>query len=322
VISALRKPATGKLTPRRQIDPNDLQVRDLFVDTPEPAHLALLGLPDDTAVAAGGGRPGAAGGPAAFREAVSILGSAYDVETQSDASHLKLVDMGDAATIRGDSRASHEAVTAAVDAALARARLVVAVGGGHDLTFAALRALARLGNFGGVNVDAHLDVRTAPAGVITSGTPFRRALEELPQFAGDRFSCVGAAPGSVGAGHARWLRAQGSQIHGLAEVRRRGSDEVVRDALRRAGAGIRFVSLDLDVVTAAHAPGVSAPAAVGLDPVEFVAAARTAAADPTVRYIDLMELNPEFDTDGRTARLAAIAFAAIVSGVADRAAAG
>jgi len=321
VIPVLRKPASGRITPRREIDSDDLQIRDLFVETSERVDLALVGLPDDTAVSAGGGRAGAAGGPAAFRAAVSRLGSAYDADTQSDASGLKLVDLGDAATIRGDSRASHEAVTAAIDTALARAALVVAVGGGHDLTFAALRALARLGNFGGVSVDAHLDVHASADGAITSGSPFRRALENLPQLAGKRFSCVGPAPGSVGAGHARWLRTQGSHIHGLGEIRRLGAEAVVRDALRRAGPGARFVSLDLDVVAAAHAPGVSAPAPVGLDPAEFVAAARTAATDPTVRYIDLMELNPEYDPDGRTARLAAITLAAIVSGLVERGAA-
>ena len=74
----------------------------------------------------------------------------------------------------------------------------------------------------------------------------------------------------------------------------------------------------LDLHDAAHAPGVSAPNPCGCSPHDLARWARWAGREPRVRCIDLMELCPPMDVDGRTARLAAHLFLCFLRGVAER----
>jgi arginase family enzyme len=78
------------------------------------------------------------------------------------------------------------------------------------------------------------------------------------------------------------------------------------------------VSLELDSVEAASAPGVSAPCPDGFSAAELFACAYAAGADERVRVLDVMELSPPLDVDGRTARLAAMAIWSFLAGCAAR----
>jgi arginase family enzyme len=77
-----------------------------------------------------------------------------------------------------------------------------------------------------------------------------------------------------------------------------------------------FVSFDLDVLDAAHAPGVSAINPAGWTCARPKPGWRACGADPRVRCFDLMELNPAHDPDGRTARVAAHLFLSFLQGFA------
>jgi formiminoglutamase len=68
-----------------------------------------------------------------------------------------------------------------------------------------------------------------------------------------------------------------------------------------------FWGLDMDVVRAADAPGVSAPNPLGMSGEELCLLAELAGAEPRSRLLEISELNPAYDIDGRTARLAAAA---------------
>jgi len=82
----------------------------------------------------------------------------------------------------------------------------------------------------------------------------------------------------------------------------------VRRALRENDqARAVFWGFDLDVVNAAEAPGVSAPNPLGLSGAELCELAALAGAEPRTRIVEFSEMNPAFDLDGRTARLAAAA---------------
>ena len=68
---------------------------------------------------------------------------------------------------------------------------------------------------------------------------------------------------------------------------------------------VLYLTIDLDVLPAHTAPGVSAPAALGVDLPIIVAAVRAAARTGKLSLMDIVELNPRFDVDGRTAKSAA-----------------
>ncbi len=281
------------------------------------ARVALIGLPDDTGVRLNGGRPGAALGPHAFRAALAGFGTPYDAATRS-VIELRVFDAGDVEPAEGNDEAAlfetHARVEAALTALHELGLVPACVGGGHDLSLPSIRALSRLSgaSLGGLNVDAHLDVRKR----VGSGMAFRRLIEEeclaptrfvefgLGRFVNDEADCV-------------WLESLGAELITAEQVARR---EVSVEAClgRIVASGTSFVSIDLDAIDAAAMPGVSALNPAGLDVHVVTALAAAAGATSAVRHFDLMELCPEQDSSGRSARIAAQLFLAYLSGFARR----
>ncbi|GAB4386160.1 MAG: formimidoylglutamase [Phycisphaerales bacterium] len=262
---------------------------------PDEAQIALIGLPDDRGVAMNGGRVGAALGPAAFRAALARYGASEPL----DRDWPRVCDVGDVQP-GGSLTETHDRVSAAVGAVVERGLFPIAIGGGHDLTYAVVRAVAeRVTVEHGVYFDAHLDVREQAG----SGMSFRRLIEDcslrtLHVHGLDRFSNVRE--------HMAWFVSHGGDV----------------DAFQPEGtwpSGNTFVSLDLDVIDQAYAPGVSAMNPCGWTPSLAQRWVRAAGARPQVRCFDIMELNPRFDEGGRTARLAARLFLEFLSGFAERA---
>jgi len=139
-------------------------------EVPKTCEVALIGLSDDTGVRLNHGRPGAKDGPRAFREAPAK----YRVARPAEFDSPQVFDAGD--VIPGaDIYETHDRITEAVSALLALNLLPIAVGGGHDLTYPFVRAVAqRYSPLTGVYFDAHLDVRAE----VCSGMAFRKIVEE------------------------------------------------------------------------------------------------------------------------------------------------
>lgn len=287
------------------------------------AYMGLVGVPFDTAIVLGGGRAGSRGGPTAVREALKRYGVAYNLEKDIDLSDLQLVDFGDVEVVEEDVVETHRRVRAVVKKIHEIGVIPLTIGGGHDLAYPTGLALAAgvAGRVGGINVDAHLDVREVIEGRITSGTPFRRLLEEsrgrvLPAA----FVEVGAQ-GDVNARcHVDYLKERGSTIVPLEQVNAEGAGAVMIRALEIASreTEVLFFSLDIDAVAQAFAPGCSAPGPRGLTPQQVWEMAFLAGSHPQVRSMDLVEINPRYDVDGRTARLGISLILAFLCGLKTR----
>jgi formiminoglutamase/guanidinobutyrase len=103
----------------------------------------------------------------------------------------------------------------------------------------------------------------------------------------------------------------------LAHVQKDGMELYMSRALSRAtNSGAAFVSFDIDGCAEAFAPAVSAPSADGLTPRQAVEAAFLAGQQEQVRLFEVVELNPHYDRDNQTARLAATIITAYLTGVA------
>lgn len=133
--------------------------------------------------------------------------------------------------------------------------------------------------------------------------PFRKLVEECGVPA---LHLHGFRPLVNARDHHAWFKAHGGRIH---------SD---RARILLPKARDIFVSFDLDVLDAAHAPGVSALNPAGWTPRLAETWVRACGATRTVRCFDLMELNPSHDQDGRTARVAAHLFLSFLQGYAER----
>jgi formiminoglutamase len=287
-------------------------------DSAAGCQLALLGLPDDTGVRLNGGRPGAADGPSALRAALSSFGTSWDGLSEQ-ALAVRVFDAGDIEPAPGESEAAlfatHARVEAAVSALHEQGLTPVCVGGGHDLSLPSISALSkRLGRpLGGINVDAHLDVRER----VGSGMAFRRLIEGGfldPR----RFVTFGVGRFVNDQRDAVWLAERGgSQLSvehaGLSDLRPKS---VVSHAVA-AGEGA-FLSVDLDALDASVMPGVSALNPAGLSLAQVAALVEIAAMSPGIQHFDLMELSPPWDLSGRSARVAAYLLLCFVAGFARR----
>jgi formiminoglutamase len=289
------------------------------VDAPDGCRIALLGLPDDTGVRLNFGRPGAKEGPLAFRAALSGFGASFDALSEQPLQTL-IFDAGDVEPASGDDEAAlfetHRRVEAAARELHALGLTVLSVGGGHDLSLPTISALAKhhARAIGGINVDAHLDVRER----VGSGMPFRRLIEGGWLDAA-RFVELGLGRFSNDQRDFEWLRERGSELILVDQVLGQGvrPESLLERAL---SAGVGFVSIDLDGLDAAYAPGVSATNPLGMRIEHAAELAEAAGARREVGHFDVMELCPPHDLDGRTARAAAYLCLAFVAGYARRAA--
>jgi formiminoglutamase len=268
---------------------------EIRTQSPQGCRVALLGLPDEMGVRLNGGRPGAAQGPDAFRKALARYGTARPER----GSWPPIFDAGDVRPTL-DLDETHRRVTAVTSELLQRELLPVAIGGGHDLTFPFVRALAEreARPLSGIYLDAHLDVRDEPG----SGMAFRRLVEACGVQGLD---VRGMDPYSNRRDHLAWFRAHGGKTGGF------GPDDPWPS-------GPLFMSVDLDVIDQAFAPGVSAQNPAGWSPTRVEAWVQAAGRCSRIGAFDLMELSPPWDEGGRTARLAARLFCSFLHGVSER----
>jgi formiminoglutamase len=276
----------------------------------EAPKAVLLGFPSDEGVRRNGGRVGAAGGPRAIRAALYRMTPDPKLEAFEDLLG-RTRDLGDLEISRNlefDQKHLGEALAPYLEAGA----FVIVLGGGHEASYGHFQgyALARR-KVEILNWDAHADVRELKQGQAHSGSPFRQAIED-PSRACRRYTVAGLQPHSVARAHLEFVQQHGRSVW-RDEVTRERIEELYQSAQAPA-----LVSFDLDAVTEAEAPGVSAPGAGGLSSEIWLAAAYAAGRSPAVASADVVELNPAVDRDGQTARLAALTVWWILRGYTER----
>jgi formiminoglutamase len=266
--------------------------------------VALLGFACDAGVARNHGRAGAAEGPAGLRRALANLawrriGPAWDA--------------GDVA-VAGDALEDGQAELATtVSRLLDAGHRPLVVGGGHEVAFGSFSGLAehlarhavdRAPAVGIVNLDAHLDLR---AGRASSGTPFRQVAEACAARRWPfRYLCLGVDEGSNTEALFDTARRLGAGWRRDRDMTSGRLDEATAELAAFLATVERVqLTVDLDVLPAAVAPGVSAPAPRGVALEVIEALVDTVVASGKLALGEVAELNPRFDPDGRTARVAA-----------------
>ena len=274
-------------------------------------QVGLLGLPFDGAIPS---RPGARFGPEAIRQ--GLLKLAAD-DGRRALTTLEIGDYGDAVCIQGNVAATHERCYEAARAIAVTAQLPIFLGGDHSLTFPCFRAVAeRKHPLGLIIFDAHHDVRTYTAEQISSGTPFRRCLELGKEYLrGANLVQIGLRPFANSRTYADYCRAQGITCLSVHDVDAQGIVESAKLAASIAGAGTAgvYLSIDIDVVDAAFAPGASATAPGGLTAREILTAVATVAEHASLVAADIMEVSPPLDEGGRSSDLAALILATLLA---------
>jgi formiminoglutamase len=277
-----------------------------------PARVALIGFPTDEGVRRNRGRPGAAAAPAEIRRHLARLVP----DARAGQAFVELLeqtrDLGDV-PIAGDLARDQERLAAMVAEQLAAGAFVIVLGGGHETAYghflgyvSAERPVAIL------NWDAHPDVRELKDGRGHSGSPFREALTH-PSERCRGYRVAGLLPQSSAAAHLAFVADRGGKV-----VWREDLTPASINKLYEQTDGPTLVSFDIDAVDQSQAPGVSAPAAGGMTADLWLAAAFQAGACAHVTSCDVVEMNPNYDRDGQTARLAAMTVWQVLRGLSLR----
>jgi agmatinase len=262
------------------------------IDQVERADIAVVGVPFDSGVSY---RPGARFGPAAVREASRLLRPYHPELDVSPFAEKQVVDAGDIAVNPFNIGEAIETLQQEAEALQANGTRLVTVGGDHTIALPLLRAAAKQhGPVALLHFDAHLDTWDTYFGEpYTHGTPFRRASEEgiLDTSA---LSHVGTRGPLYGKRDLEEDRRLGFGIVTSGDVLRRGVAETV-DALRqRIGDRPLYVSVDIDVLDPAHAPGTGTPEAGGMTSRELLEILR-GLRDLNLVGADVVELAPAYD---------------------------
>lgn len=262
--------------------------------TEDPAELAgadvaIVGAPTDDLVS---DRPGARFGPRAIRAASCPPGPHLEAGVDAFAA-LRVVDYGDAPVLPADPVATHAAIERTVGEALDAGAIPVVLGGDHGIAEPDLRACAaRHGPLGLVHFDAHADTGAAVFGVeLSHGTAMRRLVEQ-GHVDPRRYVQIGLRGYWPGPEEFAWQAERGVVSVFMHELREQGIDAVVERAVEVVGEGPAYLSVDVDVLDPAFAPGTGTPEPGGMTSAELLRACRLLAARLGLVGAEVVEVCP------------------------------
>ena len=262
------------------------------LDEVEHADVVVAGIPFDAGVSY---RPGARFGPSHVRESSRLLRPFNPGLGVAPFEIAQVVDAGDVAVNPFDISSALDAVQHAATDLTAGGRRLLTIGGDHTLSLPLLRAAAaQHGPVALVHFDAHLDTWDTYFGAeYTHGTPFRRAVEE-GILDTEAICHVGTRGPLYGHRDLEEDRRFGFGIITSADVYHQGVVEVVDRLRSRIGARPLYVSVDIDVLDPAYAPGTGTPEAGGITSRELLEIVR-GFAGLNIVGADVVEVAPAYD---------------------------
>ena len=285
---------------------NELEVGE---DNSLANAVTLVGFESDLGVAFNKGRVGAAEGPNAIRQALANLPWHWP--------NASLADLGNVTAKENLAQSQTQYADAICYALKQNDGLVIGLGGGHEIAWGSYQgvfnAKPESARIGIINFDAHFDLRK-PSPNTSSGTPFRQVydhcqLHDTPFH----YACLGVSKAAnttalfnfANASNTRYLTDLALNDESLCMQR---IDELLSPMLKDIDE--LYVTVCLDAFPAAQAPGVSAPSALGISPTLVINTLHFLAQHQSTygyqwKLCDVAEMNPNYDIDSRTAKLAA-----------------
>ena len=262
--------------------------------TQDPAELegvdvAIVGAPTDDLVS---DRPGARFGPRAIRAASCPPGPHLEAKVDAMA-ELRMIDYGDAPVVPADAARTHEAIERTVGEVVSADAIPIVLGGDHSIAEPDIRACAaRHGPVGLVHFDTHTDTGTEVFGVeVSHGTPMYRLVQQ-GHIDPKRYVQIGLRGYWPGPKEFAWQEEHGITSFFMHDVRELGIREVIERTLGLVGAGPTYVTVDVDVLDPAFAPGTGTPEPGGMTSGDLLWACRTVAEGLELVGAEVVEVIP------------------------------
>jgi len=311
--TAFRGPADATVVPRYGGPSTFARLPRL--DEVERADVAIVGVPFDSGVSY---RPGARFGPGHIRASSKLLRTFNPVQDVEPFAVQQVADAGDIACNPFDIQDAVRQIDEGIRGILDVSGKLVTLGGDHTIALPLLRVLHEVhGPIAVVHFDAHLDTWDTYFGApLTHGTPFRRASEEgLIDKTGSMH--VGIRGPLYSREDLTDDQVLGFQVIGAHDMDDLGWRGAVEQIMARVGDRPTYVSLDIDVLDPAFAPGTGTPEAGGLTSRELLSILR-AFGGLNLVGADIVEVAPAYDHAEVTGIAAAHAAYELVSAMAPR----
>ena len=262
--------------------------------TEDPAELAgvdvaIVGAPMDDLTS---DRPGTRFGPRAIRAASCPPGPHLEARVDAVA-ELRVIDFGDAPVVPSAPAASHEAIERTVRQIVAAGAIPVVLGGDHSIAEPDVKAVAAThGPVALIHFDTHTDTGEEVFGVeLSHGTPMYRLVRD-GHVDPARYVQIGLRGYWPGEKELAWQAERGITSFFMHDVRERGIRTVVEETIARVGDAPAFLSVDVDVLDPAFAPGTGTPEPGGMTSADLLWACREIAARTRIVGMDVVEVIP------------------------------
>ncbi|MFB6470071.1 MAG: arginase family protein [Vulcanisaeta sp. AZ3] len=272
-------------------DPGDVRVGEVVRRSWVSGDVGILGIPWDGAV---GTRPGSRLAPSRIRSWLYSSPLIY--------SGLGIVDLGDVDVVVGNHEETWRRVEVTVAEALGLVKELFIIGGDSTTSYASFRGLRKAinGELAYVLFDAHPDVRVISEG-LTSGQVIRWIRELDPN---SFITIIGVRPHSNAPYLFREAEKLGIKLYTMDYIDAHGIDDVVKELTELIKDRVVYISVNLDVVDPAFAPGVNSPSPGGFTSREIIRFVREVAVRFRPRIFDVVEVTPPFDVNDLTSMLA------------------
>ena len=270
---------------------------------PSQKTIALLGYACDEGVKRNQGRIGAAEGPDAIRKQLAKMPNHLAAE-------IWLIDVGTIQCLDGDMEAAQNSLSEKVSQLLENNVFPIVLGGGHDMAYGHYNGIKKYLNkhpsIGSINFDAHFDLRTHKKGS-NSGTPFYQIAQDS-KYEGNLFEylCLGIRKDANDT--VLFQTAEDFRVNYIENEHFNIRDwDLIEKKLQQFinEVGHIYTTIDLDGFSSAYAPGVSAPSPMGFSPDVVLECLKSIIDSGKLTSLDIAEMNPTYDIDNHTAKLAA-----------------
>jgi agmatinase len=256
------------------------------------ARYVIFGVPFDGTSSY---RSGSRWAPDAMRQASANF-ETYNAYFDVDYEDLQIHDAGNLEHYTTVEQTLEE-LALAVEPIVADGKIPIMLGGEHSLTLPCVKACAKKAgdDFGVVVLDAHFDLRPEYGGVkYNHACVSRHILDEIT----DNYVTIGVRSGPK----EEWVFAKDNDIRYYTpdDVREKGIRKVLAEATDYLGCSQIYLSLDMDALDPAYAPGLGTPEPFGLSDIEVREVIHRLA--PMSVGFDIMEIAPEYD-NGQSALL-------------------
>lgn len=260
---------------------------------------------------------GAAGAPAAIRSAFSSY-TTYAIEDNVDLKDCYLHDFGDVKMHVTDLMASQQRIEDTFYEVFRSQPEMTPIifGGDHSISSPSIKAFSGAkGTVGVIQFDAHHDLRNLKDGGPSNGTPFRNLIES-GALKGEHLVQIGLRNFSNSREYHNYGRNNGVTIYTMKDVRERQITDILEESMNhlKDKVDVIYVSVDMDVLDQAFAPGCPAIGPGGMDSETLFEAIDYLGRDQSVQGMDIVEIDPTVDFRNMTSRVAAHVVLNFISG--------